>query len=1336
MGFYDDPNAKPKGVWSGGADQNAYNKKGELKSNKRSSFYDDEIAAFNERPSTKIQGADSKADAYGVKLKNGKTPQQLIDEYNSSTNSKQREAYRRQIEAAAADKNSPDYELANLIKPRISKSFFEDVGDFVGGANEATFGATQKGIVNLVNTIATGGNKKEAERRTAEFLVSSGANDGDGKSRLSSGANIDSNAGRIGQAVGSTGAIITGTGLVDPATRLVEQIGSSSRQSGSGALADPELVKNQIDYIRSEVKKGKISQTRGNELITKLNEDSRLAKENLKSIQQETGVTASQGAGVQAGAEIGLAAVGIRGASKANLTPGSVAAAPSAQTTSVPVKKTAVSKLDEAVSLAGKKVADKFYATTPGQKVKQAITATQTKLQNSAAPIYRQLDELQTSGRLTENQVKNAKSLIQTSRFSARTLADDFLKSDVDANVLLAPLNGKTLGGRSQQNLSDYINARNELNLIEIDKKRGKQISPSREDAFKKQVAELGTPEFEARFDADVNLNRKLTDLLVEEGLVSPQQRDAWRNSNTEYIRVQRLLDGESEIRGQGAGSKISRGSTIATQKRKGSTKKATDALETAIDRTNRVWSEITSNRAANAYIEALGEAGALGKQLRSAEKVQNRQDLREALVLSRPLKKQLDRFEQSQSQYVRRIQNELNKLNKQGLDASLARPIADENLAGKLADPGAKMTKAELQSVLDNIVENTDTQLLKVIRKKISKREPKLAKAIEELEDIQTVLSGVNAERYKQYNQLAQNADEKVKRRPTIQRMKDGIKEIYETTPEIEAAAKGFGPVYMGTVGKVISAPVRFLQTTITGGLNPAWAAISIPRDFVEGFVLSRRAAQTHNPANVLASALEAAGIKKTDDKLFQQFMAYERGSSSIIDLTKGAKDNARTIRELSRQQMPVLKRGASVIKTPKDWYETIQNASKWNEFAAKYQNFRGNYNKLIKDGLPQDQAMNIALYEARNATGNLLEKGDWTKALAAVYPYFNPAVQGGTTLMKAFRDRPVSTSAKILTGIQIPAVIATAWNMSDPRRAEAYLDISPEERERYTIIVLPGSEKTDGKWQVVKIPKAPGVGNFANPIERMMIGMYGEDPGNTEKTWQSLIKAFGSPIDPGSVNQAIGSAIPFQLKSGIEAVSNFDFYSGKEIVPDWLKEENPDEPYKQAFDNSSSTAKLIGKALGISPLIVNNFLSDTTGEFGRNVIWSSDTALEALGAEGGVGGRSPIESVTRAYSGAYGGEREKEAKTQLNDLFNRKTSVSSKITDALANKDVDTASQIANEYNDEITALQRFIEENKRTVNLSEKQMAAIENNRFPVQNGKLSQSSIKSRLRNLNK
>lgn len=993
-----------------------------------------------------------------------------------------------------------------------------------------------------------------------------------------------------------------------------------------------------------------------------------------------------------------------------------------------------VQKLDEAVKSGSSRAFDAALATTPGQKLKEGLRFAQTKLQNSTAPINRQLNELQSAGKLTENQVKNVKSLIQTSRTSTYTLSQDFLANDEAAQTLFAPVNGSTLAGKSKAAISDYINARNELNLINLDAKRGVKISPTRKARFEKIVQEFDTPEMQARYDADVAVNQKLTDMLVEEGIVSPAQRDAWRKTNTEYIRVQRLLDGKSEMRGGGGGkAPASRGSTIASQKRKGSTKEALDAFDVLTDRTNRVMQEISSNRAANAYIEALNTAGVLGKPLRNAEDVAMRQELRDALRFSRPLKKQLERYESSQLGYVRRIQNELNKLNRLGLDESLSKPLPDETLAGKLADPGAKMTKQELKSVLDNIVQNTDTKVLQRVRKGVAKREPKLAKAIEELEDIQTSLSGVNAQRLEQFREIGKRADKEVRGRPTIQRMVNGVKEIYETTPEIELAAKGMGPVYMGTLGRIISSPVRLLQSTITGGLNPAWVAIALPRDFIEGVVLSRHARQTHNPINVVASVLEMAGVKQDEGELFQKFMSYERGSSAAIDLTKSAKDNARIARELSRQQLPKVKRGIEVVKTPRDWYETLQNASKWNEQATKYQNFRGTYNTLIKESVDPEEAFNIALYEGRNATGNLLETGDWTRALASVYPYFNPAIQGGASLARSFKNRPVATSAKIATAVQIPAAIATAWNLSDPRRAEIYLDISPEERERYNIVVLPGTEKSGGKWGVFKIPKPPGVGNLANPVERFMTQMYGEDPGGFENIAQSVVKAFGSPIDPGTASSALGSITPHQVKPLIEGVANYSFYKGKPIVPDWIKEENPDEPFKQAYSNTSSTYKKIGQALGISPLIVQNFANSTLGEFGRNATFLSDYAQELSGAEGvEVGGRSPVESVTRGYYGAVGGVEQSNVTERINKAVSGKTKISKDITEALLRDDYEAANQLANEHNKYVDEISRFVNKKSGVRKLSDKQKKLLENMKFPMEEDGLSQRSIASRLK----
>lgn len=1004
-----------------------------------------------------------------------------------------------------------------------------------------------------------------------------------------------------------------------------------------------------------------------------------------------------------------------------------------------------IKNLDQAAARAGSKNIDRFLATTPGQKVNEVIKSAQKKLQNTTAPINQELNRLAKNRKLSEAQVKNVKSLIQTSRYSSNGMAEAWMKGQTIENIgegskfaskLFEPLDGQfnpDKPSKMQKNFLDYWAKRGELEQARGQAARGKKVSEKKLARLEEEATLLDQGDFAQRYEASVGAYEELADLMVKHGLESAETVNYWRSTNQLYNRIQRNVEGMSEMtRKGGSRAPASRGSSVGDQKVKGSNKEVVNPALTFIDHANTVFREINSNRAASALIDALQEAGALGKGLRVAEKVLLRQDLFEALKYSRPLKKQLDRFAKTQGKYVRQIQGEVDKLNRAGLRESLS-AAPEDNLAGKLVDPSIPMNKQELQSVLDNLIQTTDSATLNKIRKTLGKREPKLAKAIEELEDIRSTLNAVNGQRKAQFDEILKNADDKVNSRPTIQRRVNGIKEIFETTPEIEMAAKGFGPVYMGTLGRIVAAPVRFMQTTITGGLNPAWAAVAVPRDFIEGVVLSRYARQTHNPMNVIATVAEAAG--KNSDEMFQKFMSYERGASSVIDLTNTAKSKARIAREVSRQQLPKTTRVASVVRSPSDFWNRIQEASKWNEYVAKYQSFRGSYNKLINDGVNPEEAFNIALYEGRNATGNLLEQGDWTRALAAVYPFFNPTIQGGASLARALKNRPIATSAKIVMAVQMPAVISTAWNMSDPRRAEIYLDISAADRERYNILVLPGSEKTNGKWSVVKMPKAPGVGSLANPIERLMVQMYGQDPGEFENFAQSIIKSIGSPIDPGSVSQAVGSALPFQAKVPTQQVANHSFYTGKEIVPDWIKDQNPDEPFKQAYANTSTTYKKLGKALGISPLLVEQFAKDTTGEFGRNATYMSDYAFDLIGQSESDqrGGRSPLESVTRAYYGAYGGVAQREVNQQLSKIIDTKPRISSQINDALESGDLDTANRLALEHNNAVEEFSKAMAKDTDLKKLTEKQRKLLETMKFPIENNRLTQRSINARLKN---
>jgi hypothetical protein len=979
-------------------------------------------------------------------------------------------------------------------------------------------------------------------------------------------------------------------------------------------------------------------------------------------------------------------------------------------------------KLDSASAKTIGNIIDKTLSTTVGQKIAVTFNAARRKLQASSAPIYQDVENLVRTNSITRGEANAIRAQIQTARTNSKSMAIAWMERDPDSLILAAPINGQTMDTAIGDDVSRYINARQELQAIRIDKVN----NPARRAELEEIVANLESPDFVRKYDAAVRINQKLTDMLVDAGIVSDRDRSFWRSRNEEYIRIQRVIEGLSERRQTGTGSApVSISSTRAGQRIVGSTREAQNAFFTQIERAQNVFSEINRQKAVNAYIEALERGGRLGEQLRSADDVLARQSLQESLRMSRPLKLAYERIVKSQSKYIRKIQAEINSLKGQ----------ANKELSRKLTQATKNQLVPEdrvtnIAAVIEQIM-TTDIKTLRSLNKKWAVRDKRLSQAMQELFDLRTQLEGVKAQRKLEYQEILQRADQAAKGRPTISRFKNGVEEKFLTTPEIEAAAKNFNAQYMGTFGKIISAPVRFMQTTITGGLNPAWNAIAIPRDFIEGLVLSERARVTHHPANIVGHISDMLGGK--DKELFQRFMSSEKGASSVIDLTRSAKTNAQVLRKLSRAQLPRTQRVAQVIKNPSDFYGAIQEASKWNEYASKYMNFRGTYNDLIDAGIPEEQAFQRALWNGRNATGNLLEIGDWTRALQAVYPYVNPAIQGGSSLARAFKNRPLATSAKVVLGVQMPAALATAWNLSDPRRAEIYLDITPSERERFNIVVLPGAEKSNGLWQVFKLPKAPGVGSFANPVEKMMVAMYGYDAQGFENFAQSMIKAFGSPIDPSSMSAATGSVIPFQLKTPIQTAANYNFYSGRQIVPDWLLQENPDEPYRQTYPNTSSTFNKIGKALNISPLFVQQFANDTIGEFGRNAIYLSDIAQDLAGvSEGGVGGRSPLTSITRGYYGAFGGVEQAKFRKELDQTITSKASLSRQITEAVKNNNISRANQLAEEYNKKVDGLLNLVQNRSQFVSASEAQQNYLQSLKFPMEGSRLKQTSINSRLK----
>ena len=126
----------------------------------------------------------------------------------------------------------------------------------------------------------------------------------------------------------------------------------------------------------------------------------------------------------------------------------------------------------------------------------------------------------------------------------------------------------------------------------------------------------------------------------------------------------------------------------------------------------------------------------------------------------------------------------------------------------------------------------------------------------------------------------------------------------------------------------------------------------------------------------------------------------------------------------------------------------------------------------------------------------------------------------------------------------------MATYWNMSDPIRKEVYDDIQDYEKEGNIILVPHNPIKDEqGRWEVIKIPLPPGVGQLAGLVRRPIEQTYGLDAVKFKEVAKALVKTV-SPVDFTSGRGILSSLTPQIIKPSLESVTNTNLFTGKPIV------------------------------------------------------------------------------------------------------------------------------------------------------------------------------------------
>lgn len=476
--------------------------------------------------------------------------------------------------------------------------------------------------------------------------------------------------------------------------------------------------------------------------------------------------------------------------------------------------------------------------------------------------------------------------------------------------------------------------------------------------------------------------------------------------------------------------------------------------------------------------------------------------------------------------------------------------------------------------------------------------------------------------------------------RKNTLRRVVNGQTEIWEVPKDIKEIADNVSPYQLGILGNIVAAPQRLLRAGATG-LSAPFTAANYVKDQVSSAVYSKSAMNTHTVPGAVEGLWKASkdfGGGGADDTLWQKFI-QTAGDTTSYDFIRNEK-NARMLSGQIRKG--AVGRIGNSIAHP---IRTLENLNQVTEKATRYQNFRGIYNKVLKETGDASEAQKQATLAAWQNSVDFSRMGDVGRAINLLIPYFNAGIQGTRLLGRSLKERPAMTTAKITTFAGIPLASLTLYNMADPERKAVYDNISDYEKENNLIIILPGAKQNEqGAYEgVIKVPLQPGISDLVQPFRLASEAFANQSPADVGKMATQMMGAFSGPIQTSSLGAAASSLIPQVAKPLVQQAANKDFFTGKEIVPEYVQnatdaQGNPVPENKKAYKYTSGSSRIIGDAIGVSPIRVDKFIKDTSAKVGQYTQNAVDTGLAKVGIipEEQIGGVSVKEDFIRRFAQA----------------------------------------------------------------------------------------------------
>lgn len=620
--------------------------------------------------------------------------------------------------------------------------------------------------------------------------------------------------------------------------------------------------------------------------------------------------------------------------------------------------------------------------------------------------------------------------------------------------------------------------------------------------------------------------------------------------------------------------------------------------------------------------------------------------------------RKQLRRAYREKAKDLQKLLNEQRRLKSNKRAAALkmrgkefnATKVAKQELLSLTDDKAVRRAIRNMESneLLDvfNALSDPDVGRYKALRESLNNRTAEHQQLVTKLDDLKAQIEGNKFDRAEITDDILELKTDPTTGRQTISILENGGVTKLEVDPAMARFLQGMGQKELSSLAKTAKKIQQPFRLVLTGFLNPPFQVLNAAWNEVMAGILSPQGVRVYSPRAIWH------GLKSIDSsEPFQQALAAGgtnrfTGNWDVTPTTTTAKAIA--------ENATLLKKSAATLKSPSKAmhkadipFAKIENSQRTR---VAYQAARARLAKkgirkpTMDDILNDPEAIADAVYAYNNVLPNFGNLSNVMRNLDSALMYAGASQAGTRELFKNIARDPKGAGLRLAALTSAMAGLQ-AYNATQDAYEEFFSEMDESGKnyvvDNSAVLMLPGAHKvtkqeafesdgelSEGEWVgVVKLPVPPELRPIQTAINRTMLA-------RAQEKGVPLKDYAGAMLDlmTGGARTLSNPAIDM----GYGLATGVDRFTGKEIVPDNLKYEDPEN---QKFDWTSPAAvkaseiingmlELAGADKRVSPLEAEYVISKA-GFPGK--------VVQGIGKDGGVPAAVKGD-IERRFTKTYG--------------------------------------------------------------------------------------------------